>query len=138
MLCGLILFPRGRVDDLSFFDYLSAFCFLLIEFHILFPFLINYYHIMFIIIVFWLGCDRPSGLFLFVPVLLLSLLMPLFLPSSSVSLFYFVLAVSMRECFEKHLCMSSPCTIAILNATFLFFASRNSLLAGSFVYQNQT
>ena len=24
--------PRGRVDDLSFFDYLSPFCFLLIEF----------------------------------------------------------------------------------------------------------
>ena len=24
---------RGRVDDLSFFDYLSPFCFLLIEFH---------------------------------------------------------------------------------------------------------
>ena len=23
----------GRVDDLSFFDYLSPFCFLLIEFH---------------------------------------------------------------------------------------------------------
>ena len=25
--------PLGRVDDLSFFDYLSPFCFLLIEFH---------------------------------------------------------------------------------------------------------
>ena len=24
---------RGRVDDLSFFEYLSPFCFLLIEFH---------------------------------------------------------------------------------------------------------
>ena len=24
---------RGRVDNLSFFDYLSPFCFLLIEFH---------------------------------------------------------------------------------------------------------
>ena len=26
-------FNRGRVDDLSFFDYLSPFCFLLIKFH---------------------------------------------------------------------------------------------------------
>ena len=42
---------------------------------------------MFIIIVFSLGCDRPSGLLFFVPALLLSMLMPLFLPSSSVSLY---------------------------------------------------
>ena len=33
---------------------------------------------------------------------------------------YFVLAVPMRECLGKHLCMSSPCPIAILNGTFLF------------------
>ena len=33
-----------------------------IEFYF-FPFLIKYYHIMFIIIVFWLGCDRPSDFF---------------------------------------------------------------------------
>ena len=26
-----------------------------------FHFLLNYYHILFIIIVFWLGCDRPAG-----------------------------------------------------------------------------
>ena len=32
---------------------------------------------MFIIIVFWLGCDRPSGLLFFVPALLLSILTPL-------------------------------------------------------------
>ena len=43
---------RGRVDDLSFFDYLSSVCFLLIEFHsLLFPYLIKYYKIMCIIIV---------------------------------------------------------------------------------------
>ena len=35
-LCG----RRGRVDDLSFFEYLSAFCFLSIEFHC--TFLISY------------------------------------------------------------------------------------------------
>ena len=53
---------------------------------------------MFIIIVFWFGCDRLSGLLFFVSALLLSILTPLFLPSSSVSLFYFVLAVPMHEC----------------------------------------
>ena len=70
--------------------------------------------------------------------LLLSILTPLFLPSSSVSLSYFVLAVPMSECLWKHLCMSSPCPIAILNGTFLF--SRSEIvcnLGRSFVYQNQ-
>ena len=41
---------------------------------------------MIIIIVFRLGCDRPSGLLLFVPAVFFSMLMPLFCPSSSVSL----------------------------------------------------
>ena len=108
------------MDDLSFFDYLSPFCFLLIEFHCTFPFLIKYYHILFIIIVFRLGCDRPSGLLLFVPAVLFSILTPLFCLSSSVSLSYFVLAVPMRKCLGKHSCMSSRCPIAILNGTFLF------------------
>ena len=31
-----------------------------LNFIVLFPFLIKYYHILFIIIVFWLGCDRTS------------------------------------------------------------------------------
>ena len=34
------------------------FVFLLIEFHVLFPFLIKYYHLMFIILVFRLGNDK--------------------------------------------------------------------------------
>ena len=51
---------------------------------------------MFIIIVFWLECARSSGLLLFMPALLLSILTPLFLPSSSISLSYFDLAVPMR------------------------------------------
>ena len=109
----------GSVDDWSFFDYLSQFCFLSIEFHSTFsisykilPYFVYYY--------FRLGCDRTSGL-LFVPALLLSMLTPLFLPSSSVSLSYFVLAVPIRECLGKHSCMSSPCPLAILNhGTFLF------------------
>ena len=75
---------------------------------------------MFIIIVFWLGCDRPSGLFFFVPALLLSILTPLFFPSSSFSLSYFVLAVPMRECLGKNSCMSSTFPIAILNGTCFF------------------
>ena len=111
------------------FSNLSVhFVFCQLNFIVLFPFLIKYYHILFIIIiVFWLGCNRPSGLLLFVPALLLSILTPLFLPSSSVSLSYFVLAVSMRDCLGNHSCMSSPCPIAILNSPF--FARRNSLSA---------
>ena len=93
---------------------------------------------MFTIIVFWLGCDRPSGLLLFVYALLLSILTPLFLPSSSVSLSYFVLAVPMSECLGKQSWISSPCPIAILNGTYLF--SRGKIVCNlrrSFVYQNQ-
>ena len=73
---------------------------------------------MFIINVFSLGCDRPSGRLIFVPALLLSILTPLFLPSSSLSLSYFILAVPMRECLGKQSYMSSPIPIAILNGTF--------------------
>ena len=63
--------------------------------------------------------------------------MPLFLPSSSVSLSYFVLAVPMRECLGKHLCMSSPCSIAILNGTFLFPRGEIVCLGRRFVHQNK-
>ena len=48
---------RGRVDDLSFFEYLSSFCFLSIEFHCTFSIFFKYYHILFIILVFRLCCD---------------------------------------------------------------------------------
>ena len=103
------------------FDCLSRFCFLLIELHCtFFPVLIKYYHIMFIIIVFWLGGDRPSGRRFFVPALLLSILTPLFLSSSSVPLSYFILAVPIPECLGKHTCMSSPFSIAILNGAIFF------------------
>ena len=51
------------------------------------------------------------------PDLLLSILTPPFLPSSTVSLSYFIRAVPMRECLGKHSCMSSPFPIAILNGT---------------------
>ena len=68
---------------------------------------------MFIIIVILLGCDRPMGLHFLVPALL-SILTPLSLPSSSVSLFYFILSVPMRECSY------SPVPIAVLNGTSFF------------------
>ena len=79
---------------------------------------------MFIIIVFWLGIVRPSGLLSFVPTLVLSTFTPPFLPSSSVSLSYFILAVPMRKCLGKHSCMISTFPIAILNSTCFFRETR--------------
>ena len=65
----------------------------------------------------------PPELLYFVPALLLSLLTSLFLPSSCVSLSYFILAVPMRECFGNKLGVSSPFPIAILNGTPFFLYS---------------
>ena len=82
---------------------------------------------MFINIIFGLGSVRPSGLLSFVPALLLSILSNLFLPSSSVSLSYFIIAVPMRECLGKHSCMSFIFPIAILNGTyFSLFGARET------------
>ena len=96
--------------------------FLLIEFHCTFsisfkilPDYVYYYCIS-------LGCDRPSGLLLFVPAVLFSILTPLFCPSSTVPLSYFILAVPMRECLGKHSCMSSSFPTAILNGTSSFLS----------------
>ena len=60
---------------------------------------IKRYHIMVIIILVVRSC-RPTLLF--------SILTPLFLPSLSVSLSYFVLAVPIRKCLGKQSCTSSP------------------------------
>ena len=60
-----------------FLIFTSIFYFFQLNFIMLIPFLIKYYIIMFIIIVAWLGCDRPSELLFIVPALLLSILMPL-------------------------------------------------------------
>ena len=109
------------MDDLSFFDYLSPFCFLLIEFHCTFPFFIKFHQIVYYYCI-RLGCDRPSGLLLFVRTVLFSILTLFFCPSSSVSLSYFILAVPMRECLGKHSCMSSPFHVAILNGTASFLS----------------
>ena len=51
-----------------------------------------------------------------------SILTPLFLPPSSDSLSYFILAVPMRKCLGKYSCISSPFPIAILNGTFFFLS----------------
>ena len=66
--------------------------------------------------------DRLSGFLSFVHALLFSILTPLFCPSSSVPLSYVSLAVPMRECLGKHLCMNSPFPIAILNGTSSFLS----------------
>ena len=67
-----------------------------------------------------LAVPSPSVLLFFVSVVLPSILTPLFLPSSSVSLPYAILAVAMRECFWKHSCMSYTFPTAILCGTCLF------------------
>ena len=49
--------------------------------------------------------------------------MPLYLPSSSVFVSLFILAIPMRKCLGKHLCMSFQFPIAIqpiLNGTCFF------------------
>ena len=58
------LLERRRVYDFLIFRLFKSIVFFVnwISLYI-FPFLIKYCHIMFIIIVFWLGNDRPSGLF---------------------------------------------------------------------------
>ena len=104
--------------DFSFFDCSGPFHFFN---WISLQYLIKWYLIMFINFEFWLGSDRPPGLIFFVPALLLSILTPFFLPSSSVSFSYFILAVPMRECLRKHSCMSSPTSCSHTEwYTFLF------------------
>ena len=63
--CNELSITLGRVDDSSFFEYLSPFCFLSIEFHVLFSFFIKYYHILFIILVFRFGCDKIVSCFFY-------------------------------------------------------------------------
>ena len=67
---------------------------------------------------YWTRLSDLTGLLFFVSEKLFSTFILLFLPSFSVSLSYFNLAVPMRECLGKHPCMSSPFSIAILNVTY--------------------
>ena len=68
-----------------------------------------------------IGLSYSLGLWdvIFHPTLLLSMLTHFFW-SSSLSLSYFILAVPIRKCLGKHLCMSSPFPIAILDGTCFF------------------
>ena len=110
------MYHTGQGIWLFFFFRLfkSILYILLIEFHCTFsiPYKIltnyvyyyyyYYYYCILIRIVY-----RPSGLhFSFDPALLFSILTSLVLPSSSITLSYFILAVLLRECLGKHSCMS--------------------------------
>ena len=108
-----------RVNDFSIVQVHFVFCYL--NFIVLFLYLVKYYHIMFINVVFLIRILQAVETYFFcVSALLLSMLTPLFLPSSSVSWSYFILAVSMLECLGKHQCMNFQFPIAILNGTFSF------------------
>ena len=102
---------------LFFVNWISLYFFHFLYYHIILPYYIYYYCIFRTSSCFFL---RPSGLLYFMLALLLSILTPLFVPSSSVSLSCFVLSVPMCECLGKHSSMSSPFNIAILNGTFFF------------------
>ena len=68
---------------------------------------------MFIIIVFCLGCDRPSGLLFFV-------LTSFFVPSSSVSLSYFRFCCSNARVFGKTLVHQFPISYSHAEWYFCF------------------
>ena len=61
----------------------------------------------------------------YMPILLLFMLTSLFLPSSSASLCYFIIAVPMLECLGKHSFMRSTFPIAMM---FFFHEAKQSLL----------
>ena len=98
MIFHLSLMPTGGGWIIFyFFDCSSPFCFLLIEFNCTFyisykwiPYYIYYYCVL---ISWW---QAVGTTFSFMPALLLSILIPLFLPFSSVSFSFFILAVPMR------------------------------------------
>ena len=83
---------------------------------------------MFIIIVFRLGGDWPSGLLFFMLALLFSTFMPVFSPSLSVSLPYFILAVPIHECLRKHLYISSALTIGYSHTEGYLIFSQNDMI----------
>ena len=102
--------------DFSFLDCLSPFCKMNLK--VIFPYLVKYYHIIFIIIVFRLGNDRPSKLDFF---------HARFTFLNTVSVCFFILfrsCCSNVEAFE-HSCTSAIFLIAIPNCDS-FFARRNT------------
>ena len=115
----VVISSRERVDDLLVFEYLSLFCFLLIEFHCTFPILIKFYQIVYynsISIRMWwaVGTSFIRARRTFFPYSRLS--------SVRLRLSQFILAVPMRECLGKHSCKSSQFPIAILNGTSSFLS----------------
>ena len=94
------------------------FIFLLIEFRCTFSIyckIIPYY----VYIVIWLGSERPSG-FLSCPLYFFRYSRFSSYLLRSVSLYYFILAVLMRECFGKHPHTSSPISYSHTEWYFLF------------------
>ena len=61
-----------------------------------------------------MGVDKPLVLISFV----LAFLVYAHLPSSSVSLFFFIVAAPMHKCGRQHTCMNYTFSIAILNEIF--------------------
>ena len=93
------------------------FCFLLIEFHCAFS-IIKYYNILFIIIIFWLGRDRPPGLRFFRACFFLYSC----LSSYHLRLFLYLISFLLFPCVSDwdNSCMSTQFHIAILNGTCFF------------------
>ena len=100
---------------------LVHFVFLLVEFYCTFAI---YYKIPWNYVFYYCILNRMiwavGTSFSFVLALLLCILTPLFLLTSSGSLSYFILAVPMRECLGKHSCTNSTVPIAKLNGTCFF------------------
>ena len=81
---------------------------------------------------------QAVGTSFFLPAVLLSIFTLIFSPSSFLSMSYYIFAVLMRKCFEKHSSMSSPFTIAILNGTSPISSAKTSIRSGSRVLLNKT
>ena len=98
------------------------FVFLLIEFHCPFPYLIKYYNIMIIIIVaFWSGSERPSGLQLLIRALFTSFCTNGSLLNFFCSCILFESCCSHGRVFVKTLVHEFPISNSdILNGTFFF------------------
>ena len=88
------LFFKEEGEWVFIFWILSSSRFLLIGFLGAFLLLLKYYHIIFIIIVFWLGNDRPSGLFF-------SCLIYFFLTHASLLTFFVGFFVLFHSCCSQ-------------------------------------
>ena len=132
---SLVLFPFSSVRDsclsstfrggwiIFHFSIVQVHFFCLLNFIVLFPYLIKYYHIIIIIILIWLGSDRLVETFFSWQLS--------FFPYSRLSsyllrlILHLILSVfPMQECSGKHSCMSSPFPIAILNVILFYRETR--------------